>query len=384
MKKLIILGFFTLSFIFCGGNNAVIDRTEENNVEIIKNHQIEPYELNEPNNFTIRILFFIDTSSTLITKTGLMDIQDFDVDSEGNIYCISLKNREYLIFKFDKNGKFINCFIKKGRGPGEIDKYSNFQINTKDEIEIYQARPPKLLFFNEKGKLIREKFLETSYISAFTLKNGNYLVLGPNNLIDTLDENSIHAPLSILNSNLEKIKDLEIRKWPNIMGTNKIKYSEHVFQWSISRKNIFIANENRDYEILVYDFDGHLIRKIQKDYKPVNIPPEIKDRFKKASRFADRIYFPKHFSPFQGIFTDDKGKLFVATYEKGENPGEYIHDIYNDSGVFIGRKILKHSGKTGYGAPFALSAILKNNHLYCLQEDDIGYKKIAIYKINWE
>jgi hypothetical protein len=383
MKKLIILGFFTLSLIFCGGNNAVVDRTEENNVEIIKNH-IEPYELNKLNNFTIRVLFFIDTSSTLITKTGLMDIQDIDVDSEGNIYCISRKNREYLIFKFDKNGKFIDPIIKKGRGPGEIDNYSNFQINSKDEIEIYQARPPKLKFFNEKGELIREKFLETSYIKAFTLKNGNYLALGPHNLIDTLDENSIHAPLRILNSNLEKIKDLEIRKWPNLMGTNKLKYSEHVFQWRISRKNIFIANENRDYEILVYDLDGHPMRKIQKEYKRVNIPPEIKDRFKKASRYADRISFPKHFCPFQGIFTDDKGKLFVATYEKGENPGEYIHDIYNDSGVFIGRKSLNHSGKTGYGAPFALSAILKNNHLYCLQEDDIGYKKIAVYKVNWE
>lgn len=117
------------------------------------------------------------------------------------------------------------------------------------------------------------------------------------------------------------------------------------------------------------------MRKIQKDYKPVNIPPEIKDKFKKASRFTDRISFPKHFCPFQGIFTDDKGKLFVVTYEKGENPGEYIHDIFNDSGVFIGRKSLDHFGKTGYGAPFTLSAISKNNHLYCLQEDDIGYKK---------
>ena len=157
------------------------------------------------------------------------------------------------------------------------------------------------------------------------------------------------------------------------------------FQWSLSKGHLFIANEHRGYEIPVFDFDGNLIRKIQKEYHPVTIPSEIKEKFKEVyTRFADRTYFPKNFDPFQGIFTDDQGRLFVATYEQGENPGEYIHDIFNAEGVFIGRKSLNHFATAKDGAPVALNAHLKNNRLYCLQTDDMGYMRIAVYEIRWE
>lgn len=381
MKKSVILVLFTISLFFCRKGSDVVDRIEEDGVEVIKNH-IEPYPLNEPNDFTTQILFYIDTASTLITKTGLLDIRDFDVDSKGNIYCISTKNLERLVFKFGKNGKFMDSFIKKGRGPGEVDKFMNFRINSRDEIEIYKPHPPTLLFFDGKGEFIREKHLKRNHTKALVLKNGNYLVLGP---LSHFDENSIHTPLSILDSNQEKIKDLEIRKWPNPVDAKKMKYSDHVFQWSLSKESIFIANEHRGYEIPVFDFEGNLIRKIQKEYRPVTIPAEIKEKFKKVrKRFADRIYFPKNFDPFQGIFTDDQGRLFVATYEQGENPGEYIHDIFNAEGAFIGRKSLNHFTTEKNSSPTSLSAEFKNNRLYCLQMDDRGYMRLAVYGIDWK
>jgi hypothetical protein len=359
----------------------VVDRTKEDGVEVIKNH-IKPYQLNEPNDFTTQILFYIDTASTLITKTGLLDIWDFDVDSKGNIYCISTKNQEHLVFKFGKNGKFMDSFIKKGQGPGEVDKFTNFRINSRDEIEIYKPHPPTLLFFDGKGEFIREKHFKKSHTKALALKNRNYLVLGP---LSHVDENFVYTPFSILDPNQEKIKDLEIRKWSNPVDAKKMKYSGHVFQWSLSKESIFIANEHRGYEIPVFDFDGNLIRKIQKEYRPVTIPSEVKEKFKEIrKRFADRIYFPKHFDPFQGIFTDDQGRLFVATYEQGENPGEYIHDIFNAEGVFIGRKSLNHFATAKDSAPTSLSAELKNNRLYCLQMDDRGYRRLAVYEINWK
>jgi hypothetical protein len=381
MRKSVILIFFVLFFIFCSTDSDVVERTEEDGVEVIKNH-LEPYELNEPNNFNSEILFYIDTASTLITKTGLLDISDFDVDSKGNIYCISTKNLEHLVFKFGKNGKFLDSFIRKGRGPGEVDRLANFRINHRDEIEIYKPHPPTLLFFDGNGELIREKRFKRSHTKALALKNGNYLVLGPP---EHFDENFVYTPLSMLDSNLEKIKELEIRKLPNPVDAKKMKYSSHVFQWSLSKEHLFIANEHRGYEIPVFDFDGNLIRKIQKEYHPVAIPSEVKVRFKKVyTRFADKIYFPKNYDPFQGIFTDDQGRLFVATYEQGENPGEYIHDIFNAEGVFIGRKSLNHFATAKDSAPSALEAKLKNNRLYCLQMDDMGYMRIAVSEIRWK
>lgn len=74
----------------------------------------------------------------------------------------------------------------------------------------------------------------------------------------------------------------------------------------------------------------------------------------------------------------------MATYEQGENPGEYIHDIFNGEGVFIGRKSLNHFATERHSAPAFLSTELKNNRLYCLQMDDRGYMKLAVYEMDWE
>ena len=86
-----------------------------------------------------------------------------------------------------------------------------------------------------------------------------------------------------------------------------------------------------------------------------------------------KIYFPKFWSAFQYFFIDDGEYLYIMTYEKGKIPKEYIYDIFNPDGFFIGRKSLEGSKiKT------------KNNRLYCLREKDSGYKELVVYKMRWE
>jgi hypothetical protein len=92
-----------------------------------------------------------------------------------------------------------------------------------------------------------------------------------------------------------------------------------------------------------------------------------------------KIYFPGSMPPFHSFFVDDEGRLFVMTYEKGENAGEYIYDIFNDNGIFIRRKGLKiHHDTVG------LCAKMKEGHLYCINEKQSGYKKLVADKVKWE
>jgi len=68
------------------------------------------------------------------------------------------------------------------------------------------------------------------------------------------------------------------------------------------------------------------------------------------------------------------------TYESGENPGEYIFDIFNKDGVFIARMSLNVQ-HWGWGQ---LNARVKRNRLYIVQEKESGYKELVVYKMNWE
>jgi hypothetical protein len=84
--------------------------------------------------------------------------------------------------------------------------------------------------------------------------------------------------------------------------------------------------------------------------------------------------------PFDSFFSDDEGRLFVKTFEKGINPGENLYDIFNPEGIFIGKKSLKIHFREG----IAIYAEAKKNLLYCLQEKENGYRELVVYNVKWE
>lgn len=63
----------------------------------------------------------IDTGNKELIDRGLFDINNFAVDSAGNIYIINGKSQSDKVFVLDKNGHLIRSFARKGQGPGEID-----------------------------------------------------------------------------------------------------------------------------------------------------------------------------------------------------------------------------------------------------------------------
>jgi hypothetical protein len=77
-------------------------------------------------------------------------------------------------------------------------------------------------------------------------------------------------------------------------------------QWRVSGNRIIIANEARGYEILVFDFDGNLVRKIRKEYRPVKVTDEIKEailgpEYRKSGIPQDE-YFPNPLPPLNQFF----------------------------------------------------------------------------------
>jgi len=384
MRVWIVFFILTFFLISCGTEGNKVEKLKEDGVEVIINHTKPVKVLGEPSRLHLKEEFTIDTTKENILNTGLADISDIAIDSLGNIYCLDITNPNFLIFKFNKNGEYISSFGRKGEGPGEIQGYVNLNINSRNEIEVYQTRYRKLTSFDNEGNLIHEQRFNSFYNQVVILENGNHLVFGPSQVITTDVESQIHTPLSLLDSELKKIKDLDVQITPNPLRSSKIKYSNFVFQWSISGDRIFVCNEERGYEILVYNLDGNLLRKIRKEYNPVQVSDEMKQKFiKNMKRFADKTYFPSHLGPFQGIFTDDYGRLFVMTYEDSE-PGEYIHDIFNRDGIFISRINLSHSSEGRAGFDIPLPTVIKNGRFYCLQEKESGYRKLIISKIEWE
>lgn len=102
-------------------------------------------------------------------------INDVEVDSWGNIYVLDGKMTR--IVKFDRDGKFILRFGKKGQGPGEFGFPESMVLDS--DRNIYVLSSGKVLVFDENGKYL-QSFPYNFYGLDIALDNEeNLILLGP-------------------------------------------------------------------------------------------------------------------------------------------------------------------------------------------------------------
>ena len=102
-------------------------------------------------------------------------INDVEVDSWGNIYVLDGKMTR--IVKFDRDGKFILRFGKKGQGPGEFGFPESMVLDS--DRNIYVLSSGKVLVFDENGKYL-QSFPYNFYGIDIALDNEeNLILLGP-------------------------------------------------------------------------------------------------------------------------------------------------------------------------------------------------------------
>jgi len=389
MKSVFMIIFLVFAFFSCSPEYQKIDKIMEKGVEVVLNH-LEPYKIKgEPASLHLEEEFAIDTEKDTIAEAGLADINSFDVDSEGNIYFFQERESEkYLVCKFDEKGRFIKSFIKRGQGPGEIQIPIYQPLSKRNEILIQDYGRRMLFIYDSQGSLAGEIRLKASGAGLsvlIPLENGNYIEFR-----DCIDPSSKHRCdiMDLRNSSFEEIKELDRGDYgsPFMTSLEKKKGWPRVFIGEISRGMIYMGNESRGYEILIYNLDGKLLKKIRKEYRPADVPEAFKENLLinfPLLKLKDRLIIPDKMPPFHYFFLDDEGRLYVKTYEKGLAENECIHDIFNSAGCFIKRMSLSGYGNWMYPGRDLNKPKLKNHHFYCIREKKSGYKELVVYKMNW-
>jgi hypothetical protein len=379
MKKLIYLILALVLYFYCAPKQDKVERIFEDGVEVVLNH-IKPYKIKgEPNSFTLEKELFIDFAGDDIGEMGIANATHFEVDSKGNIYFFYSDKDGDVIFKFDGRGNFMTSFGPKGQGPGEIQFIIWAGIDSQDNLIISDMGNRKLLFFNPDGVLVKETRFPPNVNSLFPLDNGNYI-----NLSNKAIDDKVHWAFTISDSKFEEIKVLDTQDTEpydidaqGVRGVNMVP----LFKRKILKNYIYIISEDRGYEILKYDLEGNLVQRIRKEYEPVEVSDEVKqERKERYEPHGLKFWYPKYWLPICDFFLDDKGRIYVMTFERGENPREFIYDIFNPQGIYIARKSLDIYFE-GDRSVYAKSI---RNRLYFFQEDKDGFRKFYVYKMRWE
>lgn len=385
----VTLIFTCLCLAGCGGKRGPVERVTKNGVEVVLNH-LEPYHVaGRPASLTLEEIAAVDTESDAVAKAGVTDIYLFDVDSQGNAYVtIPPTHPGTLVFKLSAEGKPLLSFGRVGQGPFELEYPSGLFVDAVDRIWMLDSPKNKYHVYDSSGKPLFEGIAEAGFEDIVKLDKGSYLVTRLEK--GDLKGKYLSFVTGIAGENLHIRREIDrFASYPNRLIADQVpeKYVsgiDYVYLARTSRDRIFTGNSDRGYEILVYDLGGKLLRKIRKEYKPVPVTEEFRKKtlkmYESMPEYAAKMYFPENWHPFQSFFADEAGRLLVMTYEPGRAPGEFIFDIIDSDGAFIGRTSL-NVVPPGLGR---ILAKIRGNRLYAVQEKPSGFKRIAAYRMTWQ
>jgi hypothetical protein len=341
-------------------------------------------------------LFVIDSENADLARLGISDIWGFDVDSVGQIFVFkSPLSQGDFVYKFEPSGRFVSSFCRKGDGPGELQIPIFQKLSSNGELCISDSGKRKMFVFDEDGKLLREIPIKPRLRPTTDL----LVPLGDTRYLYRRVEFDTTRPVariffifSIVDCAFSEIKELDRIQVENADSVAKVRYPYSFIRWALSGNQIFLANDERGYEIRTYDLKGDLIRRMRKEGSPVKYPEEMKrDALKslEAPTFAflkGKIQFADPAPPCQHFWADDQGRLYVETFEQGAGPGEFVIDIFDGSGTFIGQFNLNlYAGMDVLEQVPRIDSwtVMNNGRFYCLREKGSGYLQLVAYRVHW-
>ncbi len=283
--------------------------------------------------------------------------------------------KEVLIKVFDKNGKFIRKFGQKGQGPGEIQRVSYINL-IGENINVMDLGNNRFSYYSIEGKCIKE--IPTGKYRPYDAKSdsrgnvyGYVLILGDPVTLDLVK----------FNEEFEPTKTITSREMPKEPPPAELM---ELIRFQIIKDDGLIWGRTYAYEFNILDKNGNLIRQIKKDNTPIritkdNLIEEFKRRYpdKKIPPKLPRIpdHFPSHFPVFENFICDEKGQIFVRTYERDSEDNVY-YDVFDPEGRYFARFVLPFEEKV---------TVVKKNKMYCIiHGDKEGIPMIKRYEMKWE
>jgi len=299
-------------------------------------------------------------------------IRSVQVDEEENIYV--LDSKEVCVKIFDKNGKHIRTFGKKGQGPGEIQSPSRMYLAAGKEIMIYDSANNRLSFYSLDGRCLRE--IPTGkyrFSRAIPDSKGNIitqtLVLGER-FVSEIQKYDSNLNLIV------KIEAIEEESAPYVLTL-----VSPTLNVRLMKNDNIVWGYPLKYEIYVVNPEGKTIRKIVKDYDPVKITEEekqelIKEFFgEQGAPPGYKIEFPKSYYPYYFFICGDEGKIYARTYER-DKEGNFYYDVFNPEGRYVARFSLPE---------IDFLYVVKKNKMYTMVwEDEKGIPVVKRYSMEWK
>ena len=375
MKKLFSV-FLAFLLVFFLTNQVNADQTKiktVDGVQVIENSKKPAPPEGKMSKVTFKEEFSIGEGE--FDEDMFAELTSMDVDSDGNIYILDRKEKKVKIF--DSAGKFVKKFGEEGQGPGEMYVPVSIQVTHNNEMVIGDAGNQRLAFFSLEGEFLREMSTAAKATAlALPMIDSQGNIIGQE-LVPVPDESKLFREVRKYDSELNTLFTIASIDNTNLIQ-GKINPFQVVISYQLGKENsIYISNPD-EYEIKVFNSEGKPVKRILKDYESVGVTEKEKEEFfervgEVPAQVKDRIEFPKVYPPYQNFTLDEEWRLFVRTFEKGKEEGEFFLDVFDVEGRYIAKIPLK-----------AEPRVWKAKKLYAVEEDEDGFQILKVYSVQWK
>lgn len=297
-----------------------------------------------------------------------------DADTSGRIYTVDPKSVRIRIFRPD--GGLVKAFGRKGQGPGEFSGPGGIVVAPDGKFIVSDVLNARLSHFSREGVHLKDTLFGTHRIVNFAVDRGSDLFA-----VRTQSPQGDRQPYELVKFDpglklIRTIHSIAIpfkgRAWVLNMMPDRIFFGltgEDLLAWMVSN----------EYQVRVEDAAGKPVLRILKDRELRKITAEdrtwIVSRAFSGSAPTQLIpEFPEFFPAAAGLMADEKGRIYVRTYETDAKGAEAV-DVFDPEGLYIARFFVPESEET---------VTVRNDKLYVyMKESAAGNPLVKRYALKW-
>lgn len=316
------------------------------------------------------------------------EIQNIDMAEDGRVYVLDSKN--YKIYSFDGNGKFLSAFGKRGEGPGEFRT-----VRMGRQIFVVQEN----LVFVERGRL-HQFSLDGKYNKTviFPAQLRPRVFVTPDRFISAPsavdDPRQKETPITLYNTNDKQSKVIaHFRPFDRATATESSSDQQVTIGIVIGditpvmelayRSDKIYYGMTSEYRLHIADTDGKILNQFGiPERTPRKVSQKVIDDLKGQlrdvpSEFLKRILdgLPSHASYFFSIVVGPGDEIYTFVSDPDSTSGKQI-DIFSPDGKYMYR--------SGFAIPadHTISIFnMKDDRLAVAAEDEEGNIILTLYRL---
>lgn len=284
----------------------------------------------------------------------------------------------FVLYKFDKNGRRLAAMVRSGQGPGEASMRTN-AVFAGENIHVLALSPPKIMVFDGAGKLLQEVKTEVLSNYGFIGLGGKSWVFrvppsNPDSIPMTGGE--IDRPINLEEFASDYSRTTKVAEFPRryYFVNRGIWYEWSGFGCAVREPDRLYVHHTSEYRIVEFNTTSKKIeRTFSREYSRVTRPKESREAGP-GIKLPPRNYYDDILAL---LVIGDRLWAVTSTVDSKQNR---LVDVFDLNGRFVDGFYLHFPGSFNrmiYPGRMATDGVF----VYTIDEDSDGFMSVGKYSI---